>query len=115
MIDEIRSYHYAPDLFEECKVWAIDHAVPYLRQHLNLVGFWLDAGVEPELGGEHPADMPLGAANVTWIIRWESMDVRAEQLASVFGTKEFEQIFARIPDPKGYLQMESRFTQSVTP
>jgi len=114
MIDEIRSYHYAPDLFEDYKVWATDHAVPYLRKHLNLVGFWLDAGVEPEIGGEGPADMPLGVANVTWIIRWESMEARSEQLASVFGTEEFQQIFARIPDPKGYKQMESRFTHPVS-
>jgi len=114
MIDEIRSYHYAPDLFEEYKVWAIDHAVPYLREHLDLVGFWLDAGTEPEIAGEQPSAMPLGVANVTWIIRWESMETRAEQLAAVFGTDEFQEIFARIPDPKGYLQMESRFTYSVT-
>ena len=106
MIDEIRSYHYAPELFAEYKAWAVDHAVPYLRQHLNLVGFWLDSGAAPEIAGECPTDMPLGAANVTWIIRWESMEARAEQLGSVFGTDEFQEIFARIPDPKGYLQME---------
>lgn len=113
MIDEIRSYHYAPELFAEYKIWAVDHALPYLRQHLNLIGFWLDAGLSPEVAGERPTDMPLGVANVTWIIRWESMEARAEQLSSVFGTDEFQEIFKRIPDPQGYLQMESRFATAV--
>ena len=113
MIDEIRSYHYAPELFDEYKAWAVDHAVPYLKQHLNLVGFWLDAGIAPEIAGERPTEMPLGSANVTWIIRWESMELRAGQLGSVFGSDEFQEIFKRIPDPKGYLQMESRFAQVV--
>ncbi len=113
MIDEIRSYHYAPELFNEYKAWAVNHAVPYLKQHLNLVGFWLDAGTAPELAGEQPSEMPLGVANVTWIIRWDSMESRAELLASVFGADEFQEIFKRIPDPKGYLQMESRFATPV--
>lgn len=112
-IDEIRSYHYNPELFEGYKDWAQNHALPYLREHLNLIGFWLDAGVAPEVGGEQPADMPLGVANVTWIIRWDSLESRAEALPRVFGTEEFQAILARIPDVKGYFQMESRFTYPV--
>lgn len=112
-VDEIRSYHYNPDLFDGYKDWAQNHALPYLREHLNLIGFWLDAGIAPEVGGERATDMPLGVANVTWIIRWDSMESRAEALPRVFGTEEFQAILARIPDVKGYFQMESRFSYPV--
>ena len=42
---EIRCYHYLPEKFEAYKKWAIDEAVPFLKENLDVVGFWIDNGL----------------------------------------------------------------------
>ena len=32
---EIRCYHYLPEKFEAYKKWAVDEAVPFLKENLN--------------------------------------------------------------------------------
>ena len=110
---EIRSYHYDPAKFAAYKTWAIEEAVPFLKANLNIVGFWLDNGTPPEIGGSNPADMPLGSANITWIIAWDSMEDRAEGHKRVFQGEGWQDIWSRHPDANGYLQMEARFAESV--
>ena len=61
MIYEIRDYHYRKDLFDEYKAWA-EEAVPVLKEVLDVVGFWIDAGTEPEVRGTDPVDSPIGHA-----------------------------------------------------
>ena len=112
-MDEIRSYHYDPEKFEAYKKWALEEAVPFLKDNLNIVGFWLDNGKAPELSGATPMDMPLGSANVTWVIRWESEEDRAEGHARIFGGPAWQDIWSRHPDANGYLQMEARFADPV--
>ena len=110
---EIRSYHYNPEKFEAYKRWALEDAVPFLRENLDIVGFWIDDGTPPEIGGSSPMEMPLGSANVTWIIRWASKSARDEGHAEVFGGDGWQQIWARHPDANGYLQMEARFADEA--
>jgi hypothetical protein len=112
-MDEIRCYHYDPEKFEPYKKWALEEAVPFLKDNLNIVGFWLDNGKAPEIGGASPMDMPLGSANVTWVIRWDSEEDRAEGHARIFGGQEWQEIWSRHPDANGYLQMEARFADPV--
>ena len=73
---EIRNYHYDPTKFEAYKEWAINDAVPYLKANLDIVGFWIDNGIEPELLGADPDANKHGSANVTWVIRWDSKEAR---------------------------------------
>lgn len=110
---EIRSYHYDPDQFEAYKKWAIDEAAPFLKANLNVVGFWLDNGADVELTGSDPIPHKHGAANVTWIIKWESEEDRAQGLKEIFSGDEWQGIFSRHPDADGYLQMEGRFADEV--
>ena len=49
-MDEIRSYHYDPEKFEPYRKWALEEAIPFLKDNLNIVGFWLDNGKAPEVG-----------------------------------------------------------------
>ena len=113
MFVEIRSYHYDPDKFDAYRQWALDEAVPFLKANLDVVGFWLDNGETPEMTGRDPMTLKHGSANVTWIIRWDSMTARNEGHRSVFQGEGWREIWSRHPDPAGYLQMEARFAEEV--
>ena len=110
---EIRSYHYDPTQYDAYKKWAIDEAVPFLKANLNIVGFWLDNGQEPEVTGADPAPGKHGTANITWIIEWASAEDREENFKAVMGSEEWQAIWSRHPDANGYLQMEARFADAV--
>jgi hypothetical protein len=112
MIHEIRDYHYRSDLFEDYRAWA-EKAVPVLRAHLDLVGFWIDSGREPELTGSDPAPSKHGPANVTWILRWRDMDERAARFRALFGSDDWKAVWREHPDPDGYLQQSARFMETM--
>ena len=113
MLYEIRDYHYRRDIFDAYKAWAEEHAVPVLRKHMDVLGFWIDGGIEPDITGTDPIDSPIGSANVTWIIRWASMDARNQGHKDVFGGAGWQDIWAKHPDANGYLQMEARFADEM--
>ena len=106
---EIRNYHYDPSKFEAYKAWAINEAIPFLRANLDIVGFWMDNVETPEVRGADPMNLKLGSANVTWIIRWDSMEARNQFQQEVFDGEDWQEIWANHPDPNGYQQMEARF------
>lgn len=109
---EIRSYHFAPELLSEYRQWVDQDALPYLASHVDVVGFWIASGDEPEVGGA--ALDELGSANVTWIIRWDSMAQRAEVWPKVTSGEEFEAIIGKVPGGRtSYRRAESRFANSV--
>ena len=110
---EIRDYHYRRDIFDQYKRWA-EEAVVVLRDKLDVVGFWIDEGqIEPEIGGSEPFDSPIGTANVTWILRWESKAARDETMKTAFSGAQWEAVMAKHPDPNGYLQLSSRFMEAM--
>jgi hypothetical protein len=113
MLYEIRDYHYRPDLIDAYQKWAED-AVVVLRRKLDVVGFWVDAGIAPpEITGTRPIDSPIGSANVTWIIRWESKAARDLAMKDAFGGPDWQAVWARHPDPNGYLQLSARFMTAL--
>lgn len=110
---EIRDYHYRTDLFAEYKEWA-EIAVVALRERLDVVGFWIDEGsTAPETAGSDPFESPIGTANVTWILRWDSKEARDATLKSAFSGADWEAVMAKHPDPNGYVQMQSRFMEAM--
>ncbi len=110
---EVRSYHYDPSQFEAYRKWAVEEAVPCLKANLDIVGFWLDSGEPGELTGADPDANKHGIANVTWILRWDSKEARDEAFKTFFGGDVWQAVWAKHPDPDGYLQMEARFTEAV--
>ena len=56
---------------------------------------------------------PLGQANITWIIRWESKAQRDERLPEVIASEEWQAVWAKHPDPNGYRQMLGRFLEML--
>lgn len=109
---EIRNYNFEPSLIAEYEAWARDDALPYIRKNLDVVGFWVYAGIDPELNGA-PLD-ELGSANVTWIIRWNSKAERDEKMKEVFSGPVWDEIFAKVPGGgKSYLRAEARFFKEL--
>ena len=107
-IYEVRSYHIDPERLDEYREWISEDGLAYLRRELDVVGFWIDEGIEPEVRGE-TLD-PMGPPNVTWIIRWPSKTDRDERLPQILGTPEWQEVFSRLPGGgANYLRVESRF------
>lgn len=112
MIYEIRDYHYLPEKFDAYKKWG-EEAVPVLKELLDVVGFYVDSGTEAEVSGSAPERPSIGYANITWIIRWESKAIRDDQFGKIMGSQQWADVWAKHPDTGGYVQMLSRFTESM--
>lgn len=111
-IYEIRNYHFDPARYDEYAEVAKGEYIRYLREHLDIVGFWIESGIPAEVRGAEQDE--LGPANVTWVIRWASKEERDEKLPAVLGTPEWREIFAEVPGGgASYLRIESRFMESL--
>ena len=111
MIFEIRNYHYEPSLINEYRTWATDRAVPYIKDHLDLVGFWVNVDEPAQIGGK-PLD-ELGSATVTWIIRWPDVETRHRVMGDVFGSDEWREIMAANPGQENYHRTEAKFAEAI--
>ena len=112
MIYEIRDYHYLPEKFDAYKTWG-EEAVPVLKEILDVVGFYVDIGETPEANGTNPEKPSIGYANITWIIRWDSKEVRDAKFGKIMASPQWAEVWAKHPDPNGYVQMLSRFTEAM--
>ena len=111
-IYEVRTYHFDPDRFAEYAAVARGEYQRYLREHLDIAGFWIDAGIPAEVRGAEQDE--LGPGNVTWVIRWDSKEERDEVLPQVLGSEEWQAIFAEVPGGgASYLRIEVRFMESL--
>ncbi|WP_419942891.1 hypothetical protein [Candidatus Palauibacter sp.] len=111
-IYEVRNYHFDRARFDEYAEVARGEYLRYLREHLDIVGFWIDSGIPAEVRGAEQDE--LGSANITWVIRWASKAERDEKLPQVLGTPEWGEIFAEVPGGgASYLRIESRFMESL--
>ena len=101
MLYEVRDYWYRRDMWDEYKAWVVADALPYLRANLDLVGFWLDSGIETLISGTDPDISKHGSANVHWIIRWQDREARDREYTRVMQTPEWRDIVSRHPDTDG--------------
>ncbi|WP_419946748.1 hypothetical protein [Candidatus Poriferisodalis sp.] len=108
-IVEVRDYTIDPEWFEAYKEWATEHAAPWLRDNLDVIDFWVDDGHEPEVAGSDPQVSPHGQPNVCWIIRWASRDARDEGFRATLGSQEWQDVWAKHPNPNAYLHLNVRF------
>lgn len=109
---EIRNYNIDPDHLESYKTWITNHGLPYIRNHMDVVGFWLEGGIESEINGA-PID-ELGSANVTWVIRWDSKDQRDKTMDKAFNNEEWKAIFAKFPGgSEAYLRVEIKYFDGI--
>ncbi len=109
---EFRDYHYRRDLWDEYREWT-GEAMRILRDRFDIAGFWFDSGDEPKLGGSSPMELPLGSANVTWVIRWDDMDHHDRGWAELWEDEEWTAHWAIHPDSDGYLHTSGRFMREA--
>lgn len=112
-IVEIRDYTIEPEWFDAYREWAISLAAPWLKENLDVIDFWLDAGIEAEVSGSSPVVSPNGQPNVCWIIRWPSRAARDEGFAGFVSNPEWQAIWEKHPNPNAYLQMNARFMKAA--
>ncbi len=112
-IVEIRDYTFEAATFEAYRQWAIELAVPWLKANLDVIDFWIDCGIEPEVSGSNPLVSANGQPNITWIIRWHSIEDRRERFAGTMSSPEWKAIWAQHPNENGYLHMNARFMQAT--
>lgn len=110
---EIRDYTIEPEWFEAYKNWAVELAAPWLKSNLDVIDFWLDDGIEAEVTGSAPQVSTNGQANVCWIIRWASLEERKAGFGAFTENPEWQEIWAKHPNPNAYLQMNARFMKSA--
>jgi uncharacterized protein YbaA (DUF1428 family) len=113
-IVEIRDYTFEAQWFEAYKKWAVELATPWLKANMDIIDFWVDCGIESEVGGADPRVSAHGQANICWIIRWPSKVERDTQFAKIMKDPQWQTIWAKHPNEKGYLHMNTRFMKSVT-
>ncbi len=113
MIYEVRDYHFDPDLLDSYRAWAVE-ALVVLRKNMDVIGFWVDAGLEPRITGTDPIEAPIGVANVTWIIAWDSIEQRDTRWEELRVSEAWLALKAKHPDPDGYRQISARFMDLLT-
>ncbi len=111
MIYEVRNYHYEPTLMAEYKAWARDYALPYIRNEVDLVGFWVNLSEPAQVSGA-PLD-DLGSATVTWIIRWPDIDTRNDVMGKVFANEAWDEISKHNPGRQHYHRIEVKFAEEL--
>jgi NIPSNAP len=105
---EFRDYWFRRDLWDEYKSWW-EPALEYFSNRFDVIGLWFDSGISPRITGADPMDLRHGSANVTWILRWESLEERDARWPAMWDDPEWTEIWAQHPDEDGYLHMSVRF------
>ena len=109
---EFREYHFRSESWEDYRMWLND-AMQILRDHFDVVGFWFDVGIPSEISGSTPMELPLGSANVTWILRWDSLEDREAGWEALWRSEAWMEHWTNHPDPGGYLQTSARFLEEA--
>lgn len=113
MIYEIRNYYYDPVKFETYAQWARKKAVPILKANFDVVGLWVNNGEPPEIWGNDIESRKHGPPNLTWVIRWESMEQRNLGHKVFSENQEWQEIWSTHPDANGYLHCEVTFGEEA--
>lgn len=112
MIYEIRNYYFEPSQLNAYKAWAKNKAMGYLKRKFNVLGFWANTDLAPDVTGR-PMDA-LGSSNITWIIGWDDISRRKATLDEAFATPEWQAIFKDVPGGMAsYLRIECKFAESL--
>lgn len=112
-IVEIRDYTIDAEWFDAYKDWADRLAASWLLANLDVIDFWLDCGIEADVGGSAPRVSEHGQANVCWIIRWPSKADRDQQFPEIMGSAGWREVWAQHPNPNAYLQTNVRFMRAA--
>lgn len=109
-IVEIREYTLRPEVLSRYERWTRELVVPWLRSNFDVVGFYVECGIEPEVPGS--ASPPLDGQpppSACLMIRWPSKEARDTEFRGKLATPEWRDIWAKHPCPDAYLEKRVRF------
>lgn len=116
MLTEIRNYHFDATHFDAYRIWAAEKAVPYLKSRMDVVGFWVSDGSDPEYGGLKKARGAAEPPNITWVIRWPDRATRDAAWKELRASAEWKAILADVPGGwRSYIRTEARFANEIDP
>lgn len=110
-IYEFRDYHYVGDL-EAYKEWWKE-GIEVLGARMDIQGLWFDSGIPARIGGIDSMPLPHGSANVTWVIRWDSIEQRDAIWNALQEDDEWIACAERHPGFDGYRHMSVRFLEEA--
>lgn len=110
---EIRNYWIDHEHFDEWIGWFREHAAPFFRRTMDIVGIYPGLEVQHSYSGSNPRD-DIIPANLTWIIRWEDKDQRDKGWMGLRDNEEWQMVLAQRPGGSEYLKMiEAKFAESI--
>ncbi len=112
-IYEIRDYTIESEWFDAYKTWAKELAAPWLKSNLEVIDFWMDEGESPEVSGSNPIVSENGQPNVTWIIKWDSREIREKEFPTIMSSDAWKEIWSKHPNENAYLHLNVRFMEAT--
>lgn len=97
---------------DDYREW-VHHAAPVLAERFDVLGFWVDDGIPAITMGSDPMELRHGPGNVTWMIRWNTMEQREREWDALWDDPIWNETWARHPGFEGYLHMSVRFLREA--
>ena len=110
---EIRDYTIEPEWFDRYVYWAENHFIPYAKEKIDIVDFWVDKGIDAEVSGTNPIVSTNGQPNITWVARYNNKKERDAFFESLETDDEWAKVWAMHPQPDAYIHENARFFKSV--
>ena len=83
MIYEIRDYTIEEQWFEKYVFWAKNYFMPYAKEKIDIIDFWVYTGLDAEVKGQNPIVSTNGQPNITWVAKYENKIERDSETFSI--------------------------------
>ena len=110
---EIRDYTIEPEWYDRYVYWAENHFIPYAKEKIDIVYFWVDKGIDAEVGVKNPIVSTNGQPNITWVARYRNKNERDAFFESLETDDEWAKVWSLHPKPDAYIHQNARFFKSV--
>ena len=94
-------------------VYEIRDFMPYGKERIEIVDFWVSRGDEAIVEGTNPIVSPNGQPNVTWVAKYDSREDRDTFFANLDVDPEWEEVWSKHPNPDAYIHSNARFFSSI--
>ena len=113
MIYEIRDYTIEKRWFRKYVYWAENYFIPYAKDRIDLIDFWVYSDLDAEVSGKNPFKSPNVQPNITWVAKFENMVERNNFYENLDNNPEWDEIWNKHPNPDAYIHKNSRFFESI--
>ena len=87
--------------------------MPYAKEKIDIIDFWVYAGLDAEVEGENPIVSPNGQPNITWVAKYQNKLERDKFFESLETDPEWDKVWSKHPNPGAYIQENARFFKSI--